>query len=39
MFQLDTLAWAFIVAGLVAFQLHCYLAEPIDLDQDLDSFD
>ena len=38
-FLIGTLAWALITAGLVGYQLHTYLAEPIDLDQDLDSFD
>jgi hypothetical protein len=36
---LDMGAWGVIVLLLVGFQLHCYLAEPTDLDEDLDSFD
>ena len=38
-FLLGLLAWAFITAGLVGFQLHVYLAEPTDLDEDLDAMD
>ena len=36
---LNILSWCVLTAGLVGFQLHCYLAEPTDLDEDLDSFD
>ena len=38
-FIAQTLAWVVIIVLLVGYQLHTYLAEPIDLDQDLDSFD
>lgn len=38
-FIAQILAWVVIIALLVGFQLHVYLAEPTDLDEDLDSFD
>ena len=38
-FLIDLLAGGSITLLLVAFQLHIYLAEPTDIDEDLDAMD